>query len=114
MKPVLTLLAASALLTMSNLTASDLETAVYGKLNDGREVKIFTLINAKGLTARITEYGAILVSLEVPDLAGTKADVTLGCDTLAGWLTSTSYFGASDRKQPALSQILGSGKSCSG
>ena len=80
---------------MSNLTASDLETAVYGKLNDGREVKIFTLINAKGLTARITEYGAILVSLEVPDLAGTKADVTLGCDTLAGWLTSTSYFGAS-------------------
>ena len=95
MKPVLTLLAASALLTMSNLTASDLETAVYGKLNDGREVKIFTLTNAKGLTARITEYGAILVGLEVPDSKGAKADVTLGCDTLAGWLTSTSYFGAS-------------------
>jgi aldose 1-epimerase len=95
MKPVLTLLAASALLTMSNLTASDLETAVYGKLNDGREVKIFTLTNAKGLTARITEYGAILVGLEVPDSKGAKADVTLGCDTLAGWLTCTSYFGAS-------------------
>jgi aldose 1-epimerase len=95
MKSALTLLAASALLTMSNLTASDLETAVYGKLNDGREVNIFTLTNAKGLTARITEYGAILVSLEVPDRLGTKADVTLGCDTLAGWLTSTSYFGAS-------------------
>jgi aldose 1-epimerase len=95
MKPALTLLAASALLTMSNLTASDLETAVYGKLNDGREVTIFTLTNAKGLTARITEYGAILVSLEVPDSAGTKADVTLGYDTLAGWLTSPSYFGAS-------------------
>jgi aldose 1-epimerase len=94
MKAALTLLAASALITMSNLTASDLETAVYGKLNDGREVKIFTLTNAKGLTARITEYGAILVGLEVPDSKGTKADVTLGCDTLAGWLTSTSYFGA--------------------
>jgi aldose 1-epimerase len=95
MKPALTLLAASALLTMSNLTASDLETAVYGKLNDGREVNIFTLTNAKGMTARITEYGAILVGLEVPDIAGTKADVTLGYDTLAGWLTSPSYFGAS-------------------
>jgi aldose 1-epimerase len=95
MKPALTLLAASALLTMSNLTASDLETAVYGKLNDGREVNIFTLTNAKGMTARITEYGAILVGLEVPDPAGTKADVTLGYDTLAGWLTSPSYFGAS-------------------
>ena len=83
------------MLTMSNLTASDLETAVYGKLNDGREVNIFTLTNAKGLTARITEYGAILVSLEVPDRQGAKADVTLGYDTLAGWLSNTSYFGAS-------------------
>jgi len=83
------------MLTMSNLTASDLETAVYGKLNDGREVNIFTLTNAKGMTARITEYGAILVGLEVPDHQGVKADVTLGYDTLAGWLTSTSYFGAS-------------------
>jgi aldose 1-epimerase len=95
MKHALTLLAASAMLTMSNLTASDLETAVYGKLNDGREVNIFTLTNAKGMTARITEYGAILVGLEVPDHQGVKADVTLGYDTLAGWLTSTSYFGAS-------------------
>jgi len=95
MKAALTLLAASTLLTMSNLTASDFETAVYGKLNDGREVTIFTLTNAKGMTARITEYGAILVSLEVPDSAGTKADVSLGYDALAGWLTSTSYFGAS-------------------
>jgi aldose 1-epimerase len=95
MKPALTLLAASALLTMSNLTASDLETAVYGKLNDGREVTIFTLTNTKGMTARITEYGAILVGLEVPDSKGVKADVTLGYDTLAGWLTSPSYFGAS-------------------
>ena len=94
MKAALTLLAASALLTMSNLTASDLETAVYGKLNDGREVNIFTLTNAKGMTARITEYGAILVGLEVPDSKGTKADVTLGYDTLAGWLKGTSYFGA--------------------
>jgi aldose 1-epimerase len=95
MKSALTLLAASALLTMSNLTASDLETAVYGKLNDGREVAIFTLTNANGMVARVTEYGAILVSLEVPDSKGVRADVTLGCDTLAGWLTSSSYFGAS-------------------
>lgn len=94
MKQGLTLLTAAALLTMSNLAASDLETAVYGKMNDGREVKIFTLTNARGLTARVTEYGAILVGLEVPDKQGHLADVTLGYDTLAGWLTSPSYFGA--------------------
>lgn len=94
MKQGLALLAA-AMLTMSNLNAADLETAVYGKLNDGREAKIFTLTNAKGMTARVTEYGAILVSLAVPDRQGVPADITLGYDTLAGWLTNTSYFGAS-------------------
>lgn len=66
----------------------------YGTLPDGREVKIFTLQNRNGLRARITEYGAILVSLEVPDKSGTFTDVTLGYDTLEGWLGNTSYFGA--------------------
>jgi aldose 1-epimerase len=95
MKSGLTLLAAAALLTMTPLKASDIQTAVYGKLGDGREVKIFILTNAHGLTARVTEYGAILVGLTVPDRNGHLADVTLGYDTLAGWLTSTNYFGAS-------------------
>jgi aldose 1-epimerase len=95
MKSALTLLAATALLAMTNLNASDVQSAVYGKMNDGREVRIFTLTNAHGLTARVTEYGAILVSLTVPDRNGHLADVTLGYDTLAGWLTSTNYFGAS-------------------
>lgn len=67
---------------------------VYGKLPDGREVKIFTLTNANGLRARVTEYGAILVSMETPDKEGVLRDVTHGYDTLEGWLTNTSYFGA--------------------
>ena len=62
---------------------------------DGKEVKIFTLTNSSGLEARVTEYGAILVSLKVPDKAGKLADVTLGYDTLDGWLSNTSYLGAS-------------------
>ena len=67
---------------------------IYGKMPDGREVALFTLTNAKGLRARVTEYGAILVSMEVPDRDGKLADVTHGYDTLDGWLTNTSYFGA--------------------
>ena len=95
MKLGFTFVAAIAMVTMSNLTsAADIETAVYGKLDDGREVKIFTLANAKGVTARVMEYGAILVGVEVPDSKGRTADVTLGYDTLAGWLGSPSYFGA--------------------
>ncbi len=67
---------------------------VYGKLPDGRTAKIFTLTNANGLKARVTEYGAILVSLEAPDRAGKMADLTHGYDSLAGWLTNSSYFGS--------------------
>jgi aldose 1-epimerase len=61
---------------------------------DGREVRIFTLVNKHGMVAKVTEYGAILVGLEVPDKTGEVSDVTLGYDTLDGWLSNTSYFGA--------------------
>ena len=66
----------------------------WGKMPDGREVALFTLTNSKGLRARVTEYGAILVSMEVPDRKGKSADVTHGYERLDGWLTNTSYFGA--------------------
>ena len=95
MKSYLTPLAVLALFAMNNATASDLESAVYGKLPDGREVRIFTLSNPNGLTAKVTEYGAILVGLQVPDSKGKFADVTLGYDTLPGWLNNASFFGAS-------------------
>jgi len=77
---------------MSHQTAVKKE--VFGTMPDGREVKIFTLANRNGLEARVTEYGAILVSVKTPDKSGKSADITLGYDTLDGWLTNTSYFGA--------------------
>lgn len=68
--------------------------AVYGEMPDGRPAKIWTLTNASGMEAKVTEYGAILVSLRVPDREGKLADVTHGYDTLEGWLSNSSYFGA--------------------
>ena len=66
----------------------------YGSLPDGRTADLYTLTNAHGLQARLTNYGAILVSLKVPDRDGNLADVTLGYDSLEGWLSNTSYFGS--------------------
>lgn len=74
--------------------SSSITVETYGRLPDGPETRIFTLTNRNGLRARITDYGAHLVSLEVPDKDGKLADVTLGHDTLEGWLSNTSYFGA--------------------
>lgn len=94
MKPLslLSPLIMSALLSPS-ADAGIIET-LYGTLPDGRGAKIWTLTNASGMEAKVTEYGAILVSLKVPDKDGTLADVTHGYDTLEGWLTNRSYFGA--------------------
>ena len=57
---------------------------LFGRLADGTAVDIYTLTNASGLEARVMTYGAILVSLKVPDRNGVLADVNLGFDTLAG------------------------------
>jgi aldose 1-epimerase len=66
----------------------------FGRLADGAYVDLFTLTNAHGLRARIMTYGAILVSLEVPDRDGVLADVNLGFDDLRGYLRTHPYFGA--------------------
>jgi aldose 1-epimerase len=66
----------------------------YGNLPDGRPVNLFLLKNRNGLTARLCEYGAILVSMEVPDRDGRFQDITHGYDTLEGWLTNSAYLGA--------------------
>ncbi len=76
------------------MSARTVITEPFGTLPDGHEVKIFTLTNAQGLRARISEYGAILVSMETPDRHGRLADLTHGFDTLAGWLANGPYFGA--------------------
>jgi aldose 1-epimerase len=77
------------------MAANSVTAERFGQLPDGREVKLFTLTNKHGLRARVTEYGAILVSMETPDRNGTLADLTHGFDTLDGWLTNAAYFGAS-------------------
>jgi aldose 1-epimerase len=66
----------------------------FGSLTDGTPIDVFTLANKHGLEARIMTYGAILVSLRVPDRTGRLGDVVLGFDGLAGYLGGHPYFGA--------------------
>mgnify|MGYP001478945269 CR=1 FL=1 len=66
----------------------------FGEVATGQKAQIYTLINNQGLKARITDYGAKLVSLEVPDKKGELADVILGYETLDQYLKGDQYFGA--------------------
>lgn len=68
--------------------------APFGALPDGRKVELYTLRNAKGMEARISSYGGLLISLTAPDRNGKYEDVTLGYDSLNGYLKDTPYFGA--------------------
>jgi aldose 1-epimerase len=67
--------------------------ARFGEL-EGTTVHLYTLTNRRGLVARITNYGAIITELHVPDRTGALADVVLGFDTLDGYEKGTAYFGA--------------------
>jgi aldose 1-epimerase len=66
----------------------------FGKLPDGREVSMYTLVNAKGYKVKITNYGAKVVSLEAPDRNGKVADVVLGYDKLEQYLAGDKFYGS--------------------
>jgi len=66
----------------------------FGTTPDGEAVQLITLTNAKGVEMRVMTYGAIIVSLKVPDKSGALGDVMLGYDSLAGYVKSSPYFGA--------------------
>lgn len=70
-----------------------IEAAPFGTV-DGRKVSLYTLVNAHGLCAEITEYGGIVVRLRVPDRDGRLDDIVLGYDRLGDYIKDTPYFGA--------------------
>ncbi|HHF52123.1 MAG TPA: galactose mutarotase [Candidatus Aminicenantes bacterium] len=75
-------------------TKMTIEKKDFGSLPDGQKIDLYILKNPEGMKAALTNYGAILVSLEVPDKNGEFADITLGYDDLKGYLEETPYFGA--------------------
>ena len=66
----------------------------FGTDGQGREVTLYTLENQSGMKAEVTDLGAILVNLYVPDKAGHLEDVVLGFDSAESYLKNGSFFGA--------------------
>lgn len=71
-----------------------IEKESFGQTKDGKAVDLYTLTNANGVEAKITNYGGIIVSLKVPDKNGNMEDVVLGFDSLAAYETKSPFFGA--------------------
>ena len=65
----------------------------FGMTPSGEQAHLYT-ISCGGLVAEITDYGAHLVSLIVPDKNGNPADVVLGYDSAEGYTQGNCFFGA--------------------
>ena len=65
----------------------------FGILPTGEEAFLYTISCGK-LTAAVTDYGATLVSLLVPDAQGSVADVVLGYDSFEGYRDGDAFLGA--------------------
>lgn len=67
----------------------------FGKSKDGKLAKLFSLTNSNNMTVKLTNYGATLVSLFIPDNNGKLSDIVLGFDKLEDYFTNDCcYFGS--------------------
>lgn len=77
---------------------------VFGTTKDGQEAHLYTLCDG-GITAVVSDFGAVLVKLCVPDREGRMDDIVLGFDDLAGYERNPSCFGAT--VAPVANRIAG-------
>lgn len=70
------------------------EKSLFGKSPEGQDISLYTLTNSNGMKASLTDLGAILVKLMVPDAKGQVEDVTLGFDRPEPYYQNPSFFGA--------------------
>ena len=66
----------------------------FGIAKDGKTAHLYTLENAHGMKAVISDFGAVLQSLWVPMSDGSLRDVVLGFDSLDGYFVNEPGFGA--------------------
>jgi len=64
-------------------------------VHHGKQTSLHTLKNKNGLVAQITNYGGIIVSIQVPDRNGKLADIVQGYDTIGEYINGNGpYMGA--------------------
>jgi len=100
MRRILTLTSAAAIALLAGVTACKnakteemITSEPFGSFN-GKEVSLFTMKNNNGNTLKITNLGAKIVFLEVPDRDGVLDNVTFGYETIEGYINGDPYFGS--------------------
>ena len=79
----------------SSLTKSGLDARNFRTEVDGKQTDLFVLTNKNGMEVCLTNFGARIVSVMVPDKGGQMQDVVLGFDSVQDYITYPTDFGAS-------------------
>ncbi|MBR0192336.1 MAG: galactose mutarotase [Thermoguttaceae bacterium] len=79
----------------ASIASAAIEVSDWGKTSDGKEVKLYTMTNDNGMVVKVSNFGAVINAIIVPDKDGNMADVALGFDEVSGYeADSCPYFGA--------------------
>ncbi len=65
----------------------------FGVLPDGQQAHLYCLSNSSGMSVKISDYGAIITEILIPDENGKQLNVALGFDNLEQYLAKHPRFG---------------------
>ena len=66
----------------------------FGKTADGKEATLYTMENKNGMKVSVSDFGAVIVNIIVPDRNGNLEDVALGYDSVTGYEVNGPGYGA--------------------
>ena len=93
MKNFITLLSIIAMTACTSPNKPTITGEEWGMV-DSKPVYLYTLINSNGVSAKITNYGCIVVEFNAPDKNGQIENIVLGMATLDDYLAGHPYFGS--------------------
>jgi aldose 1-epimerase len=94
----LTICLAASFLILSGCKPKEAKFSPISEISWGKDgektIKLFTLTNKNGMEVKITNFGAVINSIVVPDRNGKLENVVLGFDSLKSYQGSHPYFGS--------------------
>lgn len=79
--------------TAQEAAAPTIEKRSFGAVHSGKVMQLYTLRNRRGMEVAITNFGATVVSIKVPDRSGHVDDVALGYDNALGYEEGKQHIG---------------------
>lgn len=78
----------------NNMNKEQSRASLFSDTLNGKQVNLYALQNKNGMLVEFSNYGATILSINVPDRNGKVENVVLGYDSIGGYYAGRSYFGS--------------------